>query len=368
MNEFKLINILKCFIKIAKFQGIFLHRSFKIKTNQVASKTGGSYKIQEIEEFEGFLLENDIHRRTSISKLHFIFCIFVQLILFSSELYGFYLDLLKKSTNEYKADVQNGTFTSTDENYATNIYSLILLKISSLMAPLVSSFIIFYFFLFSSLKTGFYKVLISFEFIENKLLKLYAAFNEKNVLKSERLAYNSKIYLVKFNSIFLLFTTVLLSCYFCFKIFEKENTTFSICLLGLRYTNLLTIVVFVNSNILLINYQANALYRYIDSLVKNKNNEIFNINQIGRHYLDIYKSFKVSAKRIFLFYPLFYLYFIFQIIPYFLISSDNWFILYDIFMFFFIYILPSTIYALLIENQVRLKNFQLFFKAIKLFV
>jgi hypothetical protein len=204
------------------------------------------------------------------------------------------------------------------------------------------------FFFCTSLKSGFYKICVSYEFLERKILKLYQDFNENTILKSNKIVYKSGSYLFIFTIIYLFIAISLQIGYFLiaknFNLLFIISTTF-------KFKIMIVIVVFVFSNNFLLYCQINALHRYICSF----QNQYFNISAFNLIHIELYKHFQVSMKYI----PYLYLFIYFQVLLQ-ALSSDVNFKNFSIINFYefgqivTVFILPITFLAILISYKVNL--------------
>jgi hypothetical protein len=139
MNELKSYNHLKYFIVFAKIQGLFLHRS--VRKNLVTP-------IHE---------NNYIFKKTSVNVLHLVYCIFVFLCYNSINILNFLFDMndLNISSNLSK---KNATISFKFEAFNLGL----VFKLASVIN---FSILLAFFFFYTSLKSGFYKISVSYEFL-----------------------------------------------------------------------------------------------------------------------------------------------------------------------------------------------------------
>jgi hypothetical protein len=210
------------------------------------------------------------------------------------------------------------------------------------------SILLAFFFFYTSLKSGFYKISVSYEFLERKIIKLYQDFNENTILKSNKIVYKSGSNLFIFTIIYLFMAISLQIGYFL--IAKKYNVLFIIST-TFKFKIMIVIVIFVFSNNFLLYGQIDALHRYICSF----QNHYFNISAFNLIHIELYKNFQISMKYI----PYLYLFIYFQVLLQALSSDVNFekisiINFYEFGQIFMVFILPITFLAILLSYKVNL--------------
>ena len=152
-------------------------------------------------------------------------------------------------------------------------------------------------------KTGFYKSVLSYEYIENRIKRAFNKFNEKNHANS--LTYSSGNSFSKFNIAYLIIAIILLVPISVIKLYQSLSVSFSssleqsliICgsfFFVISDIDLTFVFYFFSANFLMLYFQVDAFYRYIKALVESEIEMNIKIESIRDFYYEIYEHVKIT--------------------------------------------------------------------------
>jgi hypothetical protein len=176
-----------------------------------------------------------------------------------------------------------------------------------------------YFLIVHSSKNGFYKSVLSYEYVEEKIKECFREFNI-HYADIKPLSYSNKK--TVFNILFFLFAFILISL-------NSINSLISLISLNLNYSflellflyllNILqililidwaTILYFISANLVLIQIQVDAFYRYLTAFIQKniQNHNKVDIESFRSFYDDLYEHVKCCDQWLCYYFGIIYLF------------------------------------------------------------
>ena len=316
-KNYKLLVSLKYCINLMKILGIFVqrcHRKPEVSRAQVDFESDTYAHSNESDmKMEMYLIKYEITKETKIKKLHLIYCVILHIskIIFFGGSFVYFTYFSK----EYAYFVKENTKIKTE----MDSFKFKLIQSVSIFGILFFLFLPIYFYISISSKNGFFKSVLSFEYIENKIKELFERFNQQ---QNNSVPLNHSSDLHKFQIIYFFIWLVLILIYVSGSI--TGNTSLTV---QLNYTetvffyilsfyqilvlnDFLLVLYFLSINLMLIYSQIGAFNRYTKAVIKNQreNKTSIDIESIRNFYDDLYEHVKINDKWICFYYGIAYLF------------------------------------------------------------
>jgi hypothetical protein len=311
-ENYTLLKILKKCIIIMKIQGLFFHR-VELKNQEYHSQEADLRYEENKFLLKQYLAKNDLIKKTSTQNVHLIYCIALLTIKYASFIllfsYFYYIsDEITKSFKEY-----------TKHNGSYNNFKYALFQVNNVFFFLLFFCIPIYFLIVHSSKNGFYKSVLSYEYVEEKIKECFREFNI-HYADIKPLSYSNKK--TVFNILFFLFAFILISL-------NSINSLISLISLNLNYSflellflyllNILqililidwaTILYFISANLVLIQIQVDAFYRYLTAFIQKniQNHNKVDIESFRSFYDDLYEHVKCCDQWLCYYFGIIYLF------------------------------------------------------------
>ena len=327
-KDYKLLEHCSTIIKILKFQGLFIHRSFrkgsKIFKNKVNMEETTEKKEDYVDEYPKEIFKNNKYlEKSTINWLHLLYCLILLAIKIVGfpiiSLYQLFLEQFSRGDN-YNTSVsyviRNPTFS-----FSSSPFVNVLLQIAFSLAFILYLMIPFYFLTINLVDSGFYRSVLCFEIIERKIYKFIHDYpcGIPNKTCDILSMYSNGRLLKKFKVIYivcLLVVAALLCLVMMTNMKISENygsmTTIQLLLGMFQTTSIIlcsldqmTSLYFICKNLMLIQHLTNTFYEYLNELVENKV-EIA-IEPIRHLYSSLYEYVKFADHWISFFYGFNYL-------------------------------------------------------------
>lgn len=305
MSDYELLNLCKASIRLMKCQGLFIHRSCKVDNppcrtdeTEIDIKTDVKPKVIEIsqhfdeddDELNEYCNVNDIIKKYKLHKLHLIYCIIMTLIKLCFSIYRIYLVF---------------SIVFTDDLNANNSSQFVILiyQIAIMILYLSLSAIPIYFISINFTQSGFYKSVLSYEYIEKKIGNK-STKKRKRDIKILRLL---QLFYLIFCSIFFFYTfyyPIESIITFDLKLMPISRIIFSVLILTINCLTCLDIFTgfyFILKNIVLVKLQLSHFDENLKKMIKNQVNRSFiiDIEEVRTLYKYLYTSIYTSGFVIF---------------------------------------------------------------------
>jgi hypothetical protein len=327
-SNYKLLNISKYSLKIMKFQGIFFHRgiSGKVSNNSILMDSNNENCIQNKSlafgtELEKYFKKHDILQKTSLNKLHFVYCIIFCLF----KIIGFpILSLVQLYLNQLYFNQENITKTNITSSYlysnSAYVESLVYLAVSIVYIHFL--IIPIYFLAISGAKNGFHRSILSFEYLENEIKTRFDDYNKTissqsniNLLihsnQNFRCSFLNIIYVVFSiavpisTSAFYIYSTLTSPLINDYLVTQIVHFIMYIVTFPLLFADYATGLHFIITQIIHIKSQIESFHKYLDALIQNEID--IDIESIRDFYNKLHQHVKVADKWICCFYGIIYI-------------------------------------------------------------
>ena len=312
----KILSLCKTTVKIMKYQGLFVHRSYnhddgdrdKTFKNKIYIKENTS-NVTDIDDQMGeYLKINNLFKKSKINKFHLIYCVILTLLkVVFFPINGWYQTFSPQFLNI-------NTLNNSSSYYSLSPFVFILVQISSCSYYLFIFSFPIYFLIINATGSGFYKTVLSYEFIESVIENEIKKFSTPIASKT------SKEKVLKLYKIFYLcFFFLLLSILYALIMFNairinsrnEQNlpeiaffVTSFVC-----YLDHITGFYLISKVIILLQFQIDSFYEYLKILVKHETSIIIQIDIEDARclYKYLYKHMKIADKWISYFFGLVYI-------------------------------------------------------------
>jgi hypothetical protein len=276
-----------------KIQGLFIHRDQRVQSK---TKIDFEHHIGSQSDDISFGLEKfikEITKETRASKIHLFYCCTCPIIKYIFYIiWGLYNFIITKENRDI---VNRNTMRNNELGFFLLQISVIMISLYFLQIPI-------YFIIAVSSKNGFYKSVLSFEYIEEKIKRHYDIFNQQSAnLKPLKRSLNKNISI--FSIIFCTCAFILILAYLTssiiggmivmknFPVMEKilaysNSVSFVLILIDWE-----AIIYFITVNMLLVYNQTDSFYKYFIALIENQVE--IDIESIRDFYNDLYLHVKI---------------------------------------------------------------------------
>ena len=281
-----------------KIQGLFIHR---IKRGQPKNKIDFEQQIdQNANEnalgLEKFIKKYEITNETVPKKIHLFYCCTYPMLKYILFIGWLFFMIFNRET-EIKDEL--GFFYWQIVN--------ILLALYFFQMPI-------YFMVAVSSKNGFYRSVLSFEFIEKKIKRHFEVLNQLSNNKNP-IRHSCDKNVSKLSILFCMCASILILAYFLNSIIQNKDTLilhwmiddFCFVLILIDWA---TIINFLTVNILLVYNQIDSFCKYLiavsENQIENKINNGIDVDTIRDFYNDLYEHVKITDQWMCYFYGMIY--------------------------------------------------------------
>ena len=301
--NYKLLKMHKRIHEIMKFQGIFLHRTVKLKNVKVNVETENEDTKNEC-SLEDYIKKNDIIERTSMNKFHLIYCILCTIIKIMAFPVNGFIEIYYKSFGSMLFDPSNDfkNITTTGPVYTESLFSQTLLEAANGILYTYYCVIPILVLVTSCSKSGYFKSVLSFEYLEMRLNR-HSQNIEKVPLSIKKFKF---IYLM---IVLTLVVSYLIFFFLIFQLFLKNNFKSEVLLTKIRFfaycsgsciclLDSFSSLYFFSSNILIVRESAVYFYQYLSANVDHKSKIKIDIEAMRELYSDLHSHVKIVDKWI----------------------------------------------------------------------